>query len=46
MAADAATQLLRYMNEKIAEMAAPSGGRLVGMGAVPLQDVDAALAEL
>jgi aminocarboxymuconate-semialdehyde decarboxylase len=42
----AAGQLLRYMNESIAEMAALSGGRLVGMGAVPLQDLDLALAEL
>ncbi|WP_296950582.1 amidohydrolase family protein [uncultured Massilia sp.] len=44
--ARAAAQLLRYMNERIAEMAASSGGRLVGMGAVPLQDPDLALAEL
>ena len=42
----AASQLLRYMNEQIANMAALSGGRLVGMGAVPLQDLDLALAEL
>jgi aminocarboxymuconate-semialdehyde decarboxylase len=42
----AAAQLLRYMNEQIAEMAALSGGRLAGMGAVPLQDLDLALAEL
>jgi aminocarboxymuconate-semialdehyde decarboxylase len=42
----AAAQLLRYLNEQIAEMAALSGGRLVGMGAVPLQDLDLALAEL
>jgi aminocarboxymuconate-semialdehyde decarboxylase len=42
----AASQLLRYMNEQIADMAALSGGRLVGMGAVPLQDLDLALAEL
>ncbi|CAN7330582.1 amidohydrolase family protein [Massilia sp. LjRoot122] len=42
----AAAQLLRYVNEQIAEMAALSGGRLVGMGAVPLQDMDLALAEL
>ncbi|WP_075792271.1 amidohydrolase family protein [Massilia putida] len=46
MEPQAASQLLRYMNEQIAEMAALSGGRLVGMGAVPLQDVDVALAEL
>jgi aminocarboxymuconate-semialdehyde decarboxylase len=42
----AAAQLLRYLNEQIAAMAAQSGGRLVGMGAVPLQDLDLALAEL
>lgn len=46
MDAPAAAQLLRYMNEQIAEMAALSGGRLVGMGAVPLQDLGLALAEL
>jgi aminocarboxymuconate-semialdehyde decarboxylase len=46
MAPHDAAQLLRYMNERIAEMAALSGGRLVGMGAVPLQDLDLALAEL
>jgi aminocarboxymuconate-semialdehyde decarboxylase len=46
MVPGAASQLLRYLNEQIAEMAALSGGRLVGMGAVPLQDLDLALAEL
>jgi aminocarboxymuconate-semialdehyde decarboxylase len=46
MEAKDAAQLLRYMNEQIAAMAALSGGRLVGMGAVPLQDLDLALAEL
>ncbi|WP_020654724.1 amidohydrolase family protein [Massilia niastensis] len=46
MAPGAAAQLLRYVNEQIAQMAALSGGRLVGMGAVPLQDIDLALAEL
>lgn len=46
MEAKAASQLLRYMNEQIADMAALSGGRMVGMGAVPLQDLDLALAEL
>jgi aminocarboxymuconate-semialdehyde decarboxylase len=46
MDAAPASQLLRYLNEQIAEMAALSGGRLVGMGAVPLQDLDLALAEL
>lgn len=46
MEPNAAAQLLRYMNEQIANMAALSGGRLVGMGAVPLQDLDLALVEL
>jgi len=46
MAPPDAARLLRYMNEQIAEMAALSGGRLAGMGAVPLQDLDLALAEL
>jgi aminocarboxymuconate-semialdehyde decarboxylase len=46
MEAGAASQLLRYLNEQIAQMAALSGGRLLGMGAVPLQDLDLALAEL
>jgi aminocarboxymuconate-semialdehyde decarboxylase len=46
MEAKDAAQLLRYMNEQIAEMAALSGGRLIGMGAVPLQDLDLALGEL
>jgi aminocarboxymuconate-semialdehyde decarboxylase len=45
MPADAA-ELLRYINEQMAEMIAASGGRLVGLGAVPLQDLDLALAEL
>lgn len=46
MEARAASQLLRYLNEQIAEMAALSGGRLISMGAVPLQDLDLALNEL
>ena len=44
-AADAA-QLLRYLNEQIAAMAAESQGALIGMGAVPLQDLDLAIAAL
>lgn len=46
MDARPAAQLLRYVNEQIASMAACSHGRLLGMGAVPLQDMDLALAEL
>src|SRR5882724_8617927 len=42
----AAQQLLRYLNEQIAAMVAESGGVLIGLGAVPLQDVDLATAEL
>lgn len=41
-----AQQLLRYLNDQIAAMVAESGGRLVGLGAVPLQDMDLAIAEL
>ena len=46
MAAPAAGQLLRYMNDTIAQMVNESGGHLVGLGAVPLQDMDLALQEL
>lgn len=44
-AADA-QQLLRYLNDQIAAMVAESGGRLAGLGAVPLQDLDLAIREL
>ncbi|SEM48611.1 aminocarboxymuconate-semialdehyde decarboxylase [Bosea lupini] len=44
-AADA-DELLRYVNDQIAVMVAESGGRLVGLGALPLQDMDRALAAL
>jgi aminocarboxymuconate-semialdehyde decarboxylase len=39
-------QLVRYLNEQIAGMVAESGGQLVGLGAVPLQDMDLAIREL
>jgi len=39
-------QLVRYLNEQIALMVSESSGRLVGLGAVPLQDMDLALQEL
>lgn len=39
-------QLVRYLNEQIALMVAESSGRLVGLGAVPLQDIDLAIREL
>jgi aminocarboxymuconate-semialdehyde decarboxylase len=41
-----ADDLLRYINDQIAEMVAHSAGRLVGLGAVPLQDIDRAILEL
>ena len=41
-----AQQLLRYLNEQIAGMVAESGGKLAGLGAVPLQDLPLAIAEL
>jgi aminocarboxymuconate-semialdehyde decarboxylase len=41
-----AGQLLRYINETMAGMVAESAGRLCALGAVPLQDIDFAIAEL
>ncbi len=41
-----AQPLIRFLNEQTAAMCAESGGRLLGLAAVPLQDVDAAIAEL
>src|SRR5262245_35092758 len=38
--------LIRYLNEQIAEMIAAAPERFIGLGAVPLQDADAALSEL
>ena len=46
MNAPDAQQLLRYLNDQIAAMVAESKGHLVGLGAVPLQDVDLAIREL
>ena len=46
MAPADAQQLLRYTNDQIAAMVAESGGRILGLGAVPLQDMDLALREL
>lgn len=46
MAPRDAAQLLRYINEEIAAMVHLSGGKLIGLGAVPLQDMGLALAEL
>ncbi len=42
----AAVPLIRYLNETTARICAESAGRLLGFAAVPLQDVDAAVAEL
>ena len=41
-----ARALLRYLNDQIAGMVAQAPARFVGLGAVPLQDLDAAVAEL
>lgn len=46
MGAADAQPLLRYINEQIAAMVAESGGHLLGLGAVPLQDVGMAIREL
>ena len=46
MAPDDAQQLLRYLNDQIAAMVGEGGGALIGMGAVPLQEIDLAIAEL
>jgi aminocarboxymuconate-semialdehyde decarboxylase len=43
--ADAKT-MVRYLNEQIAAMIAQAPQRFVGLGAVPLQDIDASLSEL
>ena len=42
----AALQLTRYLNEQTAAMAAESDGALLGLAAVPMQDLDLAIAEL
>jgi aminocarboxymuconate-semialdehyde decarboxylase len=41
-----AQPLIRFLNEHTAALCAESGGRLLGLAAVALQDVDAAIAEL
>jgi aminocarboxymuconate-semialdehyde decarboxylase len=43
---DDARPLIRYLNEQIAAMVARAPQRFVGLGAVPLQDTDAAIREL
>lgn len=42
----AAAPLIRYLNDTTAALCADSGGRVLGLAAVPLQDVNAAIAEL
>ena len=42
----AGLQMARFLNDTIAAMVDESGGALVGLGAVPLQDIDLAIAEL
>jgi aminocarboxymuconate-semialdehyde decarboxylase len=44
--AAAARPLIRFLNEHTALVCGESGGRLLGLAAVPLQDVDEAIAEL
>ena len=46
MAPDDGVQMCRYLNEVIATMVAKAPTRFFGLGAVPLQDVDAAIREL
>lgn len=41
-----ARAMVRYLNEQIAAMIARAPDRLLGLGAVPLQDIDASLLEL
>jgi aminocarboxymuconate-semialdehyde decarboxylase len=41
-----AKAMTRYLNEQIAQMIAQAPERFIGLGAVPLQDIDSALAEL
>ena len=43
---DDAKTMVRYLNEQIAAMIAQAPDRLLGLGAVPLQDVDSAIDEL
>lgn len=46
METNAAADLARYTNDVIAAMVEAGNGRFVGLGGVPLQDLDRALAEL
>lgn len=46
MDAAPAAELLRYINDTIADLVSEGAGRFAGLGAVPLQDIDLAVAEL
>ncbi|MGV8939262.1 MAG: amidohydrolase family protein [Allorhizobium sp.] len=46
MDAEPANELLRYINDTIATMVDAGEGRFVGLGAVPLQDIDLSIAEM
>ncbi len=46
MDAEPAAELLRYTNDTIAGMVSEGAGRFIGLGAVPLQNLDLAIAEL
>jgi aminocarboxymuconate-semialdehyde decarboxylase len=46
LALEDARSLIRYLNDTIAAMVGEAPQRFVGLGAVPLQDVDAAIREL
>lgn len=43
---DDAKAMIRFLNEEIARMIGRAAERLIGLGCVPLQDVDAAIVEL
>ncbi|SMD12145.1 amidohydrolase family protein [Rhizobium sp. RU36D] len=44
--AQAANDLVRYVNDMIAALVAEGGGRFVGLGGLPMQDIELAIAEL
>jgi aminocarboxymuconate-semialdehyde decarboxylase len=43
---DDAKVMIRYLNEQIAQMIAQAPDRFIGLGCVPLQDIDSSLSEL
>jgi len=46
LALDDAKAMVRYLNEQIAAMVEQAPGTFIGLGAVPMQDVDGAIEEL